>query len=107
MIKSLFAAVCAVALLSPFAHAQTSSAAAASGEVSGTIKEYTPGSVLVLDTITPNEPVQFKLSKKTAYAGTDGKPTEAVGLSTNQKVMVHYVKVGGDNIADKVTLVGN
>ena len=107
MIKSLFTAFCVVALLTTFVHAQTSSATAASGEVGGTIKEYTPGSLLVLDTMPPNEPVQFKLSKKTTYADTDGKPTEALGLTANRKVLVHYVKVGGDNIADKVTLVGN
>jgi hypothetical protein len=28
-------------------------------------------------------------------------------LTTNQKVRVHYTKVGGDNVADKVTLIGN
>lgn len=107
MIKSLFAAFCVVALLTTFMHAQTSSATAASGEVSGTVKEYTPGSLLVLDTLAPNEPVQFKLSKKVTYADTDGKPIEAAGLTMNQKVQVHYIKVGADNVADKVTLIGN
>jgi hypothetical protein len=75
--------------------------------MTGTIKEYTPGSSLVLETLAPSEPVQFKLGKNTTYADTDGKTIEAAGLTTNQKVRVHYTKVGGDNVADKVTLIGN
>ena len=76
-------------------------------EMTGTIKEYTPGTALVLETLAPSEPVQFKLSKTVTYAGADGKPIEAAGLTTNQKVRVHYTKVGGDNIADKISLIGN
>ena len=76
-------------------------------EMTGTIKEYTAGSTLVLETLAPNEPVQFKLSRNVTYADTDGKPIEAAGLTTNRKVRVHYIKVGGDNVADKVTLIGN
>ena len=40
-----------------------------------------------------------------SYADRDGKPIEAAGLTTNQKVRVHYKKVGGDNIADKISLI--
>lgn len=76
-------------------------------EMTGTVKEYTPGTALVLETVAPSEPVQFKLSKTVTYAGTDGKPIEAAGLTTNQKVRVHYTKVGGDNVADKISLIGN
>lgn len=76
-------------------------------EMTGTIKEYTAGSTLVLETLAPNEPVQFKLAKTVTYADTDGKTIEAAGLTTNRKVRVHYNKVGGDNVADKVTLIGN
>jgi hypothetical protein len=75
--------------------------------ITGTIKEYTSGKVLILQTLPPNPPMQFKLSKSTMYADTDGKPVEAPGLRTNQKVRVHYRAVGGDNVADKVTMVGN
>ena len=100
--------ICAVALLIGSAHAQTSSTTTASGaESTGTIKDYTPGSVLVLETLTPNEPIQFKLSKNVTYADADGKVIQAAGLTTNQRVRVHYIKVGGDNVADKVTLIGN
>jgi hypothetical protein len=108
MIKTILGVICAAALLIGFAHAQTSTADPKAGaEMTGTIKEYTPGSSLVLETLAPSEPVQFKLSKNVTYADTDGKMTDAVGLTTNQKVRVHYTKVGGDNVADKVTLIGN
>jgi hypothetical protein len=110
MIKSILGVICTAALLTTFAHAQpsnTSPAPAAGGEMTGTIKEYTAGSTLVLETLAPSEPVQFKLGKNVTYADTDGKAIEAAGLATNRKVRVHYIKVGGDNVADKVTLIGN
>jgi hypothetical protein len=108
MVKSIFGVVCAAALFVGFAHGQTSGPRTASGDEStGTIKEYTPGSVLVLDTLVPNPPIQFKLSKNVTYVDADGKVIQAVGLNMNQKVRVHYIKVGGDIVADKVTLIGN
>ena len=76
-------------------------------EMTGTIKEYTPGMALVLETVAPSEPVHFKLSKTITYLDADGKTLEAAGLTTNQKVRVHYTKVGGDNVADKISLIGN
>jgi phosphate-selective porin len=114
MIKATLGFICVVLLsLATTASAQTStgttatSAAPASAETTGTIKEYTPGSLLVLETLAPNAPIQFKLSKNITYADSDGKVIEAAGLTTNQKVRVHYTKIGGDNLADKVTLIGN
>jgi hypothetical protein len=110
MIRRIFL-LCAFALLiSTFGYAQPTSTSPdpkAGAETTGTIKEYTPGSLLVLQTLAPSEPVQFKLGKNVTYADTDGKVIEAAGLSTNQKVRVHYTKVGGDNVADKVTLIGD
>ena len=76
-------------------------------EMTGTVKEYTPGTALVLETLAPSEPVHFKLARNVAFADKDGKSIEAAGLTTNQKVRVHYRKVGGDNVADKVSLFGN
>src|SRR5476651_1545997 len=108
MIKSIVGVLCATALLIGSVHAQTSKTDPVAGaEMTGTIKEYTPGSALVLETLAPSEPIQFKLSKNVSYADTDGKVIQAAGLTTNQKVRVHYLKVGGDNVADKVTLIGN
>ncbi len=97
-------------LITTLAYAQPTSSSPdpkAGAEMTGTIKEYTPGSSLVLETLAPSEPVQFRLSKNVTYADTDGKTIEAAGLTNNQKVRVHYLKVGGDNVADKVTLIGN
>ena len=73
--------------------------------MTGTIKEYTPGSVLILETLAPNEPTQFKLSKSVVYSDADGKTLETPGLTTNQKVRVHYMKTAGENVADKVILI--
>jgi hypothetical protein len=110
MTKPIFGVICATALFIGFADAQPTSTSPdpkTGAETTGTIKEYTPGSLLVLQTLAPSEPVQFKLAKNVTYADTDGKVIEAAGLSTNQKVRVHYTKVGGDNVADKVTLIGD
>ena len=110
MIKLLFAVIAATVLFLGFAQAQPTTASPdpkAGAEMTGTIKEYTAGSSLVLETLAPNEPVQFKLAKNITYADADGKTVEAAGLTTNRKVRVHYTKVGGDNVADKVTLIGN
>src|SRR3981081_3872841 len=111
MCKSNPGLICAIAVLTTtlaLAQPTSSSPDPKSGaEMTGTIKEYTPGSALVLETLAPSEPVQVKISKSDTYADPDGKRIEAVGLTTNQKVRVHYTKVGGDNVADKVTLIGN
>ena len=107
MTKHLFAFL-AVLVITVTAQAQSTSPDPKGGaEMTGTITEYTPGVVLVLETLAPSEPVQFKLAKNVAYADADGKPIEAAGLTTNQKVRVHFTKIGGDNVADKVTLIGN
>lgn len=98
-----------VLLVNPM-HGQSTGPAggnASSGEMTGTIREYTPGIALVLETLAPTEPVQFKLSKNITYNDTDGKTIEAAGLTTNRKVRVHYSKVGGDYVADKVSLMPN
>jgi hypothetical protein len=77
----------------------------AGAESTGTIKEYTPGSVLILDTLAPNEPTQFKLSKSVVYVDADGKTIEAPALTKDQKVRVHYMKTAGENVADRVILI--
>lgn len=108
MPKSILCSLCLLLFIPAFLNAQTSKNDPPAGaEITGTIKEYTPGSLLVLDTLAPSEPVQFKLAKNVTYADTDGKAIEAAGLTTNRKVRVHYIKVGADNVADKVTLIGN
>ena len=111
MKKSIFASICAATLvLSAITYAQPTSSSPdpkAGAETTGTIKEYTPGSILILDTLAPNEPTQFKLSKSVVYVDADGKTLEAPGLTTNQKVRVHYMKTAGENVADKIILISN
>ena len=75
-------------------------------EMTGSIKEYTAGKTLVLEALPPSDAVQFKLAANVAFADADGKTIEATGLNTNRKVRVHYRKIGADNVADKVTLIG-
>jgi hypothetical protein len=105
--KSILGVICATALLIGVAHAQTSSVTTGSElESTGTIMEYTPGTELVLDTGT-GELVQFKLSQNVVYADSDGTVLETPGLSTNLRIRVYYIEVGGDNVVDKVTLLEN
>jgi hypothetical protein len=108
MIKPI--CLCAVALLvlSAVGYAQPTSSSPdpkAGAESTGTVKTYTPGSILILETLAPNEPTQFKLSKSVVYADADGKTLEAPGITTNQKVRVHYMKTAGENVADRVTII--
>jgi hypothetical protein len=108
MMKPIFSVFAITLAVTIFAHPLPTGSSpdpTAGVEMTGTIKEYTPGTSLVLETLAPSEPVQFKLSKNVTYADADGKTIEAAGLTTNQKVRVHYTKVGGDNVADKVTLI--
>ena len=111
MMKLFLTIVCAFA----FCHAAPVGAQPTNGspdpkagaETTGTIKEYTPGRSLVLETLAPNEPIQFKLTGKITYVDADGKTVDAPGLTTNQKVRVHYVKAARDNVADKITIIKN
>ena|SRR5436853_1196233 len=109
MKKSILATVFAVGVvLSTISYAQPTSSSPdpkAGAESTGTIKEYTPGTILILNTLAPNEPTQFKLSKTVVYVDADGKTLEAPGLTTNQKVRVHYMKTAGENVADRVILI--
>jgi len=109
MIKRLFS-FAAVLLISAIANAQPTSSSPdpkTGVEMTGIITDYTPGASLVVRTLAPNEPMHFKLAKNITFADADGKTIEAAGLTTNQKVRVHYIKVGGDNVADKISLLGN
>jgi hypothetical protein len=110
MIKLFLSSLCVLGLSISLLQAQPTSSSPdpkAGAEMTGTVKEYTPGATLVLETLAPSEPVQFKFAKNITFADTDGKTIEAGGLTTNRKVRVHYNKVGGDNIADKISLIGN
>lgn len=77
----------------------------AGAESTGTIKDYTPGSILILNTLAPSEPTQFKLSKSVVYVDADGKTLDSPALTKDQKVRVHYMKTAGENVADRVILI--
>ena len=105
--KSILAVIFAAALLIGVAHAQTTSVTTGSElESTGVISEYTTGSALVLD-IGTGEPVQFKLNQNVVYDDSDGTVLETPGLTTNLRIRVYYIEVGGDNLVDKVTLLEN
>lgn len=74
-------------------------------ESTGTVKDYTPGSILILNTLAPSEPTQFKLSKSVQYVDADGKTLDSPALTKDQKVRVHYLKTAGENVADRVVLI--
>jgi len=77
----------------------------AGAESTGTIKDYTPGSILILDTLAPSEPTQLKLSKSVVYVDADGKTLDSPALTKDQKVRVHYMKTAGENVADRIILI--
>ena len=105
--KSILSVIFAATLLIGVAHAQTTSVTTGSElESTDVISEYTPGSALVLD-IGTGEPVQFQLSQNVVYVDPDGTVLEAPGLSTNERIRVYYIRVGEDNVVDKVTLLEN
>ena len=93
---------CGVAFAQPTSNSPDPKAGA---ETTGTVKDYTPGSILILDSLAPSEPTQFKLSKSVVYVDADGKTLESPGLSKDQKVRVHYMKTAGENVADRVILI--
>jgi hypothetical protein len=108
MTKKTLTIMSIAALLVASLNGQTSTTDPAAGaELTGTIKEYTAGTSLVLDTLPPTAPTQFKLAKNIVYADSDGKTIEAAGMTTNGRVRVHYHKIGPDNVADKISLIGN
>src|SRR5436309_12398166 len=98
----------AVVLVTGIACAQPTSSSPdpkAGAESTGTVKDYTPGSILILDTLAPTEPTQFKQSKSVVYDDADGKTLDSPALSKDQKVRVHYMKTAGENVADRVILI--
>ena len=109
-LRGILSMACAAAILAATAVVQaqptnTSPDPKSGAETTGTIKEYTAGTSLVLETLAPSEPIQFKLGPRVTYMDADGKTLEAPALSLNQKVRVHYVKTGAENVADKVTII--
>ena len=113
--KSLLTIICAVAVAAIAANAQSSSTTTtttqqgantttSTTESTGTVSEFTPGSILVLSS-DGGEPVRYKLGKNVAYINAKGKEVKAERIRKDRKVRVHYVKEGNDMVVDKVTLI--
>jgi hypothetical protein len=108
--KLLFTFICAIALSTVVASAQTSSttttttASTTSTENVGTVTDFTPGATIVLNSGT-GEPVHYKLGKSVTYINAKGKEIKADRIRKDRKVRVHYMKEGNDMVVDKVTVV--
>lgn len=75
-------------------------------EATGTITDITPGRSIVLHTGTnAGEPVVFRFAPQVTYVDDEGKEVEAAGLRKNLRVRLSYIKAGGDNVIDKVTIL--
>ena len=98
----------ALAVVAPFAWAQTSSTTTTTTTTTGggTITEYTPGSVLTLkETAGPRK---YKFGKKVIYVTKSGKELDEATVKTRIKVgvpvQVHYTTEGEEMLVNRVVL---
>lgn len=90
----------------PAASAVVPATAAEREEATGTITDVTAERSLVLHTGTDaGEPVVFRFAPKVTYVDEDGRTVEAPGLRKNLRVRLSFIKAGGDNVIDKVTIL--
>src|SRR3954471_21679941 len=98
----------ALALVAPFAWAQTSSTTTTTTTTDGggTITEYTPGNVITLN--ETSGPRHYRLSKKVVYVPKSGKTLDEDTVKTRIKVgipvHVHYTTEGDNMMVDRVIL---
>jgi hypothetical protein len=100
----------ALALVAPFAWAQTSSTTTTSTTTTtdgdGTITEYTPGSVITLK--EKSGPRHYKFGKTVTYVTKSGKTLDEETVKTRIKVgvpvHVHYTGEGDNVMVDRVIL---
>jgi hypothetical protein len=106
MKKTLFSI--ALALVAPFAWAQTSSTTTTTTttEGGGTITEYTPGSVITLQ--ETSGPRHYRFGKTVTYVTKSGKTLDEETVKTRIKlgipVHVHYSGEGDNMLVDRVIL---
>jgi hypothetical protein len=98
----------ALALVAPFAWGQTSSTTTTTTTTtsSGTITEYTPGTVIALkETAGPR---RYRFGKTVTYVTKSGKTLDEAAVKTRIKlgipVSVHYTGEGENLIVDKVVV---
>ena len=98
----------ALAFMAPFAWGQvTETKTTATGDASGTITQYTPGSVIVLKESSGS--VRYPLvGNTTTYVTRSGKVLDDDAVKTRIKagvpVRVHYIGTGPDMVVDRVIL---
>lgn len=98
----------AVAVVAPFAWAQVSetTTTTTTTEGSGTITEYTPGSVIVLR--ESSGPRTYRFGKTVTYVTRSGRVLDEDIVRTRIKVgipvRVHYVGTGDNVMVDRVTV---
>ena len=98
----------ALALVAPFAWAQTSTTSTTTTTTTGggTITEYTPGSVLALK--ETSGPRRYKFGKKVVYVSKSGKELDEATVKTRIKVgipvHVDYTTEGEDMLVSRVVL---
>ena len=98
----------ALAIAAPFAWAQVSetTTTTTTTEGSGTITEYTPGSVIVLK--ESSSPRTYHFGNTVTYVTRSGKVLDADVVRTKVKigvpVRVHYVGTGDNVMVDRVIL---
>src|SRR5947207_13964841 len=97
----------ALAMVAPFAWAQTSSTTTTTTtESDGTITEYTPGSVIALK--ETSGPRRYRFGKTVTYVTRSGRTLDEDMVRTRIKVgvpvRVHYVGTGDNIMVDRVIL---
>ena len=98
----------ALACVAPFAWGQVSetSTTTTTTDASGTITEYTPGSMIVLK--ETSGPVRYRFGKTVTYVTRSGRPLDEAVVKTKVKVgvpvRVHYVGTGATMMVDRVIL---
>ena len=98
----------ALALVAPFAWAQTSSTTTTTTTTdgSGTITEYTPGSVITLK--ETSGPRHYRFGKTVTYVTKSGKTLDEETVRTRIEVgipvHVHYTGEGDSLLVDRVIL---
>jgi hypothetical protein len=98
----------ALAVVAPFAWGQVSetTTTTTTTEGTGTITEYTPGSVIVLRETTG--PRRYRFGKTVTYVTRSGKVLDEETVRTRIKVgvpvRVHYVGTGDNVMVDRVIL---
>ena len=107
--KQLLTLICGAILLVASAQAQTSTSATtttnntttSTTNSSGTVTDYTPGAMIVLDPGT-GKPLHFVIGKKVQVLGPDGKVLTEADVKKNARVRLHLVQDGDKTVVDKI-----